>query len=77
MEDEVKGLRKVLSDIKGIDRKSNTYLGLNDEIKKWATFLPLLTELKDPSMIVDDDRHWAKVRKETNSDFKVDDKLEI
>jgi dynein heavy chain len=58
MEDDVKSLRKGLTDIKGIDRKSNTYQGVNEEIKKWSTFLPLLTELKDGSMIVDDDRHW-------------------
>ncbi len=37
-------------DIKGIDRKVNTYQGINEEIKKWATFLPLLTELKDKAM---------------------------
>lgn len=77
MDDEVKKLRKELTDIKGIDRKSNTFQGLNDEIKKWSTFLPLLTELKDSSMIVEDDRHWAKVRKITGNDFKVDEKLSL
>lgn len=62
MEDEVKALRKQLLEIKGIDRKSNTFLGINDDIKKWATFMPLLNELKDPSMIVEDGRHWKKVK---------------
>lgn len=28
-------------------------------------------------MTVEDDRHWAKVRKETNCDFKVDDNLSL
>ena len=62
MEDEVKSLRKQLLDIKGVDRKSNTFLGINEDIKKWATFMPLLNELKDPSMIVEDGRHWKKVK---------------
>jgi len=38
-------------------------LGISEDIKKWATFMPLLNELKDPSMIVEDGRHWAKVIK--------------
>jgi len=63
MEDEVKALRKALLDIKGLDRKSNTFLGISEDIKKWATFMPLLNELKDPSMDVADGRHWSKVRK--------------
>jgi dynein heavy chain len=62
MDEEVKKLRKGLTDIKGVDRKSNVYQGLNDEIKKWGVFIPLIAELKDGSMIVDDDRHWRKVR---------------
>ena len=62
MEEEVKSLRKQLLDIKGLDRKSNTFLGINDDIKKWATFMPLLNELNDPSMLVEDGRHWNKVR---------------
>jgi hypothetical protein len=37
---------------------------LNEEIKRWAIFLPLLAELKDNSMNVEDGRHWAKVKKE-------------
>ncbi len=49
-------------EIKGVDRKSNTFIGISEDIKKWATFLPLLSELKDKSMDVEDGRHWAKVR---------------
>ena len=77
MEDEVKSLRKQLIDIKGVDRKSNTFLGINEDIKKWAVFMPLLQELKDPSMIVEDGRHWNKVRTLVNKHFEVDDKLAI
>jgi dynein heavy chain len=50
MDDEVKKLRKTLLDIKGIDRKVNTYLGINEDIKRWTTFIPLLSELKDKAM---------------------------
>jgi len=52
LDDEVKKLRKGLTDIKGVDRKSGTFTGLNEEIRKWSVFLPLLTELLDGSMIV-------------------------
>lgn len=73
MDDEVKKLRKSLMDIKGLDRKINTYVGLNEDIKKWSTFIPLLAELKDKAMEetseVERDgekvtikRHWEKVK---------------
>lgn len=77
MEDEVKSLRKALLDIKGVDRKSNTFLGISEDIKKWATFMPLLNELKDPSMNVEDGRHWAKVIKTVQKEFTVDENLLI
>jgi dynein heavy chain len=77
MEDEVKTLRKQLMDIKGVDRKSNTFMGINEDIKKWATFMPLLNELKDPSMLVEDGRHWAKVKTLVKKEFSVDDNLVI
>jgi len=38
MDDDLKRLRKELTDIKGVDRKSNAYAGLNEEIKNWSTF---------------------------------------
>lgn len=69
MEDEVKTLRKQMMDIKGVDRKSNTFMGINEDIKKWATFMPLLNELKDPSMDVEDGRHWAKVKTLVKKEF--------
>lgn len=62
MEDEVKKLRKYLIDMKGIDKRSNVFIGINDDIRKWSTFIPLLTELKDPAMNTNDGRHWKEVK---------------
>lgn len=50
MDEDLKKLRNTLLSIKGLDRKVNTYTGLNEEIKKWSTFIPLLSELKDKAM---------------------------
>lgn len=66
MEDEVKKLRKFLIDMKGIDKRSNVFAGINDDLKKWGTFIPLLTELKDPSMNTADGRHWKEVKTVVN-----------
>jgi dynein heavy chain len=77
MDDEVKKLRKQLVDIKGLDRRSNCFMGINDDIKKWGVFIPLLSELKDPSMDVEDGRHWNKVRKTVEKDFEIDDVLSL
>ena len=52
MDEEVKKLKKGLIDIRGIDRRSNVWMGIQDDVKKWNTFLPLVGELKDPSMEV-------------------------
>jgi len=62
MEDEIKKLKKILLDQKAIDRRANDFVGINEEIKRWGTFLPLLGELKDPSMEVEDGRHWKKLK---------------
>ena len=61
MEDEIKRLRKGLTDLRGFDKRSNVYVGISEDLKRWATFLPLLGELKDPSMDVEDGRHWKKI----------------
>ena len=50
MEEEIKKLRKFLLDMRNIDKRSNVFVGINEDLRKWSTFLPLLTELKDPSM---------------------------
>jgi len=75
MEDEVKKLRKGLTDLRGFDKRSNVYMGIAEDIKKWLTFLPLLSELKDPSMDVEDGRHWAKIKKLVKHEFTVDETL--
>lgn len=75
MEDEVKKLRKGLTDLRGFDKRSNVYMGIAEDIKKWLTFLPLLSELKDPAMEVEDGRHWAKIKKLVKNDFTVDENL--
>jgi hypothetical protein len=62
VEDEVKRLRKQLLDIRGLDRKTNVFAGIQEIMKKWNVFLPLMSELKDPSMITPDNRHWDKIR---------------
>lgn len=48
-------------DLKGIDKKSNVFLGIMDEIKKWTAFLPLCAEMRHPSMETEDSRHWKKI----------------
>jgi len=32
-----------------------------DDIKKWAAFIPLCSEMRDPAMETPDGRHWAKI----------------
>lgn len=68
-EDEVKSLRKGLNDLKGIDKKSGVFLGIMEDIKKWASFLPLCAEMRDPSMETPDGRHWEKIKKLVKKDF--------
>jgi dynein heavy chain len=71
MEDEVKKLKKTLTDFK-VDKRSGAYNGINDEIKKWLNFLPLIAELADPSMRP---RHWDSLQKKINAKFTIDDQL--
>jgi len=54
MEDEVKKLMKSLKDMR-VDKRANAYIGILEEIKSWLVFLPLIAELRDPSMR---ERHW-------------------
>jgi dynein heavy chain len=77
MEDEIKKLRKALTDLRGIDKRSNAFVGITDELKKWATFLPLLGELKDPSMTTEDHRHWKKLKDLVKKEFEVTPTLEL
>ena len=73
MEEEIKKLRKEIVDLKGLDKKSSAYQGIIEDFKKWATFIPLLSELKDPSMDVPDQRHWNAVQQTTGKAFTVDE----
>jgi len=77
MEDDIKKLRKHLIDLKGIDKRSNVFQGIQEDLKRWATFLPLLSELKDPSMITEDHRHWIKMKSLVRKEFEVDDGLTL
>jgi dynein heavy chain, axonemal len=71
MEDEVKNRFKALKEMR-CDKKCNAYLGIQEEIKKWLVFLPLISDLRDPAMR---DRHWTSLKNKVQKDFNVDDKL--
>lgn len=77
MEDEIKKFRKFLIDMKGIDKRSNAFVGISDDLRKWATFIPLLTELKDPSMNTNDGRHWKEVKLVVKQEFSIGDDMEL
>jgi dynein heavy chain len=77
MEDEIKKLRKTLIDQKQIDRRANAFVGIAEDLKRWMTFLPLLGELRDSSMEVEDGRHWKKLKDIVKQEFEVDDNLEL
>jgi dynein heavy chain len=71
MEDEVKNRFKALKEMR-CDKKCNAYLGIQEDIKKWLVFLPLISDLRDPAMR---DRHWTALKNKVQKDFNVDDKL--
>ena len=73
MEDEAKKHMKNLKEMK-VDKKSAAYLGINDEIKKWLIFLPLIADLRDESMRI---RHWNAIRKKVGVEFDDPEKLSL
>lgn len=77
IEDEVKKLRNGLMPIKISDRKCSSFMGISSDIKNWSIFIPMVSDLKDPSMEVEDQRHWKKVKSLVNQEFTLDDKLEL
>lgn len=77
MEDIVKKLRQGLQPIKISDRKCNTFVGVSEEIKRWAIFIPMVTDLKHESMVTPDERHWKKVKSTVNREFTVNDNLPL
>ncbi len=66
MEDDIKKLRQGLTPIKISDRKCNAFMGITDDIKRWGNFVPMITDLKNDSMITPDGRHWKKVKGQLN-----------
>jgi dynein heavy chain len=68
------GVKKLLASLKNmkVDKRADAYDGLMKEIKKWLIFLPLIGELRDPSMC---DRHWAMIQELVKKEFAVDDSL--
>ena len=77
MEDETKGYQKTLTKMKGIDKKSNVFQGINKDIRNWLIFLPLISEMKNPAMMVDDDRHWDAIKEQLKQDFTVEDDMKV
>jgi dynein heavy chain len=73
MEEEVKKLTKVLKEMK-VDKRANAYVGILDEIKKWMVFLPMCSELADPSMR---ERHWDSIRAKVGVQFTIDNNLKL
>ncbi|CAE7627494.1 ODA11 [Symbiodinium sp. CCMP2456] len=55
MEDDVKANFKKLKEYK-VDKKVDVYVGMQEVIKRWVIFCPLVGELSDPSMRP---RHWS------------------
>jgi dynein heavy chain len=77
IEDEVKKLRNGLQPIKISDRKCSAFMGISSDIKNWSIFIPMVSDLKDPSMEVEDARHWKKIKEAVKQEFTLDDKLEL
>mgnify|MGYP001013483964 CR=1 FL=1 len=77
MEDETKGYQKTLTKMKGVDKKSSVFTGINKDIRNWLGFLPLISEMKNPAMTVDDDRHWSAIKEALKQDFVVEDDMKL
>ena len=71
MQEELKQANKDLTQLKGIDRKSNVFQGITAEIKSWLLFLPIIEELKKDAMNVPDDRHWNRFKKIVDADTSI------
>ena len=54
MDEVVKKLEKTLKAMK-VDKRSNAYIGILEELKKWLKFILLVGPLRDPAMR---ERHW-------------------
>ena len=79
MQEEVKTLAKRLTQMTGIDKKSDVFRGIMKEIKNWSQFLPIVEELRKDAMNVEDDRHWKQFKEvlETDLDLNGETLLEV
>ena len=57
-----------------VDKRSNAYIGILEEIKKWLKFILLVGPLRDPAMR---DRHWQTIRDKVNVQFVIDSNLKL
>lgn len=71
MEEEVKTNFKILKEMR-VDKKCNAYQGIQEEIKRWLVFLPLISELRDEAMR---ERHWQAIKDKVQKDFEVNETL--
>jgi len=64
MMDTVKNLLNELKTLKGIDRRCDAYAKIMKAIQNWNVFLPIIADLKEKYMEVEDGRHWKKFKVE-------------
>ncbi|CAG9313552.1 unnamed protein product [Blepharisma stoltei] len=68
-EEDNKKLMGNLREMKA-DKKSSAFQGINATMKTWATFLPLVTQLKEDCMM---DRHWSLLKKVLSHEFTINE----
>lgn len=68
MQEDVKMYARKLTQMRGIDKKSDVFRGILKDIKNWSQFLPIVEELRKDAMTVEDDRHWKKFKEITQTD---------
>lgn len=73
MEDEAKDLQRALTKMKDIERKIDTYSEAKRLVNNWLTFMPLVSDLKNDYMDVEDQRHWNNFRSQMETELVVDE----
>jgi hypothetical protein len=73
MDFECKNQNKALREMK-VDKKSNTYMGIQDDIKKWLQFLMVISDVHSAGLR---ERHWDMVRKKVGVEFGAPETLTI
>ena len=68
-DEDNKKLIKDMRDVK-VDRKCNAFIGINNELKIWSIFLPLVSQLQEDCM---EERHWDLMRKTVKQKFVIDE----